>query len=119
MDPLDRPRSLLGGISCSACEERVPSDRIRILAQREDLAFIEVECLVCGSTSLGLVAGDEGERGKQRHSPGAPARSGRATAPTVTTDDVLAMHVLLENWRGDVVGLLDPRQDPGALGSSR
>ena len=55
MDPRDDLDSLAGGVGCAACGEIVPSDRIRILARRDDLVFVEVACPGCRSESLGIV----------------------------------------------------------------
>jgi hypothetical protein len=55
MDPRDDLESLAGGVDCAACGESVPVDRIRVLARREDIAFVEIHCLVCRSESLGIV----------------------------------------------------------------
>ena len=118
MDPLDRPRSLLGGICCSACSEHVPPDQIRILAERQDLAFVEIECPACGSTSLGLLVADADDV------PAIPSAvdlaAGRPSPATaITSDDVLGMHLLLDGWGGDLAGLLDPRPDRGPSGLPR
>jgi len=58
MDPRDDLDSLAGGVGCAACGEIVPGDRIRILARRDDLTFVEVACPACRSESLGIVVTD-------------------------------------------------------------
>jgi hypothetical protein len=58
MDPRDDHDSLAGGVGCAACGEIVPGDRIRILARRDDLTFVEVACPECRSESLGIVVTD-------------------------------------------------------------
>ena len=98
MDPQDRLRSLLDGIACSVCEAAVSGDRIRLLARREDLAFVEIACRSCLSTTLGFVV-DDSEMARD---------SGRATAAPVSADDVLDMHIELEAWQGDLRSLLGP-----------
>src|SRR5436190_1201493 len=55
MDPRDDLDSLAGGVDCAACGETVPTDRIRLLARRDDIAFVEVTCPSCRSDSLGIV----------------------------------------------------------------
>jgi hypothetical protein len=62
MDPRDDLDSLAAGVDCAACGEFVPTGRIRILARRDDIVFVEVVCPACESESLGIViaaAGDE------------------------------------------------------------
>jgi len=105
MDPQDRLRSLLDGIACSACEAAVTGERIRLLARREDLAFVEIACADCGSTTLGFVVDESG----------APNTAERAAGATpVSTDDVLDMHLALEAWHGDLRSLLGSRPAPDA-----
>jgi len=55
MDPRDDLESLAGGVDCAACGELVPTDRIRLLARRDDILFVEVACPGCRSDSLGIV----------------------------------------------------------------
>ena len=58
MDPRDDPESLAGGVDCAACGAFVPTGRIRILARRDDIVFLEVACPACRSDSLGIVISD-------------------------------------------------------------
>ena len=64
MDPRDDLDSLAGGVGCAACGELVPTDRVRILARRDDLVFVEIACPGCRSDSLGPV-GRMTPRGRQ------------------------------------------------------
>ncbi|HET7182568.1 MAG TPA: hypothetical protein VFI15_10085 [Candidatus Limnocylindrales bacterium] len=95
MDPLDHLGTRLDGHRCSVCDAAVPVDRIKLLAWREDLAFLQIDCGDCLSSTLGFAmssqADDEG-----RPAPGAP----------ISSDDVLDMHQLLATWHGDLTGLL-------------
>ena len=59
MDPRDRIRETLAGVGCTACGVPVPAERILVLAEREDLVFVEVRCAMCGSEALGLVGMEE------------------------------------------------------------
>jgi hypothetical protein len=100
MDPLDHLLALPDGHRCSVCEERVPAARVKLLAWRDDLAFLQLDCGGCLSTTLGFVLAGHPE------GPGSiPA------ADPINSDDVLDMHELLATWRGDLAGLLaqDPR----------
>ena len=95
MDPLDHLLALPDGLRCTVCDERVPATRIRALARRDDLTFIEIDCDACASSTLGfLLAGRTDEP--------APAHDG----DPISSDDVLDMHELLASWRGDLVDLL-------------
>ena len=95
MDPLDHLLALPDGLRCSVCDERVPATRVRLLAHRDDLAFLEIDCPSCLSATLGFVLG-----GRLDESAPADVR-----AP-IDADDVLDMHQLLAGWRGDLTSLL-------------
>lgn len=107
MDPLDHLLALPDGLRCTVCDERVPATRVRLLAWRDDLAFLQIDCATCASTTLGFVLDG-------RTDEPAPVREG---AP-ISTDDVLDMHELLAAWRGDLAGLLGT-EDRGRAESSR
>lgn len=107
MDPLDHLRALPDGLRCTVCDERVPTAQVKLLAWRDDLAFLEIDCGSCLSTTLAFVIG------------------GTADAPTappdgdpISADDVLDMHELLATWRGDLTGLLSQHRR-GRAESSR
>ena len=59
MDPRDDLDSLGDGVDCAACGQFVPTDRIRVLARRDDIAFVEIHCPGCRSESLGIVIASE------------------------------------------------------------
>ena len=101
MDPLDLLLALPDGLPCTVCDKRVPATRIRTLARRDDLTFIEIDCAACSSSTLGfLLAGQSDEP-----SPTLEAVPAQAGSP-ITSDDVLDMHELLASWRGDLADLL-------------
>lgn len=94
MDPLDHVRASLDGLACAVCEGSVPAASIQLLALRDALAFVQVDCPACRSSTLAFLL--EGEDS------GAPVR---ADAP-VSSDDVLDMHLFLRDWRGGTSALL-------------
>jgi len=96
MGPQDHLGALLDGMGCTVCEEHVPAERIRLLARRDDLFFLQVDCPACGSTSLGFVAGEPPTSEADRLAGGTP----------ITSDDVLDMHALLASWTGDLGALV-------------
>ena len=97
MDPLDHLLALPDGLRCTVCDERVPATRIRLLAWRDDLAFLQINCGGCASTTLGFVLGGRAEE---------PEPDPEPAADPITSDDVLDMHQLLATWRGDLADLL-------------
>jgi hypothetical protein len=121
MDPRDRLRNVIDGVSCAACGDRVPSAEVRVLAERDDLAYIEFSCRTCDSVGLAIVveAGTDGARVLDE-GPGSTTdggHAGRSVAP-IRPDDVLDMHLLLSSWRGDLHALVGGR-DRGATRESR
>ena len=101
MDPLDHRLALPDGLRCTVCDERVPATQIRLLAWRDDLAFLQIDCRTCASTTLGFVLDGRSEDAE-------PA----GTPDPISSDDVLDMHQFLATWRGDLTDLL--RGDRGA-----
>jgi len=98
MDRPDRPDDRLDGAACAACGHPVPPDAVRVLAERDDLAFAELSCPACGSVSLAIVLA------------AAPA----AARPAIGPDDVLDMHRFLADYTGDVRSLFAPsRREAG------
>ena len=106
MDPLDQVRDGLDGLACAVCEGSVPAGSVQLLALRDALAFVQVDCPVCRSSTLAfLLDGQAAAEGDATaDGPGTPQ-------PALTTDDVLDMHVFLRDWRGDVGVLLG---EPGS-----
>ena len=108
MDPLDHLLALPDGLRCTVCDQRVPATRIRTLARRDDLTFIEIDCEACSSSTLGfLLAGqtDEAPAVEGWRAPTLEPGPAKAGNP-ITSDDVLDMHELLASWRGDLADLL-------------
>jgi hypothetical protein len=112
MDRRDRLRPFPAGAACTACGATVPTSQMRILARRDDVAFVELTCRTCGSESLGLlIAGEDPE--------GAPVIDVVADGPRqgdagsrITDDPISAAHAAaladhLRAWDGDLVGWLD------------
>ena len=107
MDPLDHLLALPDGLRCTVCDERVPATRIRLLAWRDDLAFLQIDCQGCASTTLGFVLGGRSEEAEPEAEP-----------DPISSDDVLDMHEFLATWRGDLAALLTS-SDAGRAESSR
>ncbi|MES2210642.1 MAG: hypothetical protein V4515_10730 [Chloroflexota bacterium] len=107
MDPRDHLRALPDGLACTVCDESVPGDRIRLLARRENLTFIQVACVRCGSTTLEFLADTP------------PAAVAIPDPPAITADDVLDVHEYLASWQGDLGTLFAPGGAPPSMDGGR
>jgi hypothetical protein len=112
MDPRDRPRQLRDGAACTACGATVPTGRIRVLAQRDDVAFVELECPACDSTTLALLLDPVGPDGSAALDVDADLAAGQMTVGRtvgrpITEADVEALRRDLADWDGDLVGWLE------------
>jgi len=122
MDPRDDLESLAGGVDCAACGETVPTDRIRLLARRDDIAFVEVTCPSCRSASLGIVIDETAGSGTGEvigrvfgeFGPADVDRF-RGARPIAATDVEVVRRLLAT---GDLAALVG-RSDPPAPGSAR
>ena len=110
MDPRDGLRPTLDDVACTACGASVPADRIRILARRDDLTFVETRCDACGSPTVAiLVAGAEPD-GRPFLDIATDRPTGRTSShDRITSADVHAMRADLAVWRGDLRRLLGAR----------
>ena len=122
MGPRDLPRPLPDGALCTACGAPVPTGRIRILARRVDLAFVQLDCVACGSAALGLLMDSPAAGGEQiLDVAGDPvpvgSGTGGATLRAISQTDVDAIRDDLAAWDGDLVGWLDALEDSGRSGS--
>ena len=122
MDPRDRPVRFADGATCTACGAPVPTDRIRILARRDDLAFVELACLACGSVAVGLLipsAAPDGDAILDVAADVPPAKGTRRTGTfrPISDADVRAIRDDLAAWQGDLVGWLDTLDDSDRRGS--
>jgi hypothetical protein len=104
MDPRTRPDDL-DGADCAVCRRPVPADRIRLLAERDDLVFAELDCQSCGSVGLSIIV--------LRDGPTHPDDG--SAAPPIDDADVVAVRAFLEDYRGDLHALLgSPQNRSGA-----
>jgi hypothetical protein len=118
MDSPDWLRTQLTSFTCPACGRRYRGSRIRLLAERDGLFFVDLDCSRCGSHTVAIVtveiddseltiadASDIGfpDEGLVAHiGEGIPAG-----ASPVTADDVLEMHEYLAGFEGGIDKLLN------------
>ena len=115
MESRDRQPPFANGVDCAVCGRVVPVGRIRILARRDDLAFVELACEGCQSESLGIIV--EGESGGQAaglpYGEFLPADDARfRDALPIGLEDVVGVRAFLAGG-GDLEALLGRRDPPG------
>ena len=117
MDSPDWLRTQLTTFTCPACGRRYRGSKMRLLAEREGLFFVDLDCSRCGSHTVAIVTVelDEAELSIIDASdielavdlePEHLGEELPVGAAPVTADDVLDMHDLLSRFDGDMYSLL-------------
>ena len=104
-----RLRKRLAGASCASCGAAILGDDIDVLADRGDVAFVQLTCQGCGSRTLSLVIPDPAYpmADTDRRPELDPATEARLTdGPPLDESDVDEMHRFLEGWPGDLRSIL-------------
>ncbi|MEX2547520.1 MAG: hypothetical protein WD830_06975 [Chloroflexota bacterium] len=129
MDGPDWLRTQLTSFICPACGRRYRGSKIRLLAERDGLFFVDLDCARCGSHTVAIVTVEIDETTASiteisdlsLSTDELPEHLGEELpvgAALVTADDVLEMHEFLARFQGDVSHLF--RQDaPGSQGAPR
>lgn len=120
MEGADWLRSQLTSFGCAACGRAFRPSRIRILAQRDGLFFVDLGCETCGAQDVAVVTiqVDDGEtaRADPGDLPNAaddPADAPRRHALPVTDDDLISAHRFLAGFHGDLADLFAPLAQEG------
>jgi hypothetical protein len=104
MQGADWLRNQLTSFSCSSCGRAYRSSHIRVVAQRDELFFVDLACKRCGAESLAIVtvAGDDLDVGDLADAAASLSEAAPdVLAPVVSGDDLLAMHEFLGRFDGD------------------
>ena len=117
MDPRDRLPPFANGVDCGVCGQLVPFERIRVLASRDDLMFVELDCAGCRSESLGIIVQSGGDSGSDaRYGEFLPTDDARfREALPIGVDDIRTVRELLE--RGNLAAFVGPSRDARGGGS--
>ena len=113
MDGSEWLKTQLTSFGCAACGQPYESGRIRLLAEREGLFFVDLGCSHCGTQAVAIVTiTAEDDDGPHIHA-GEHANLATTLPPEtepmqepVSADDVLTVHRLLNGFAGDVDALL-------------
>ncbi len=117
MDSPDWLRTQLTSFTCPACGRRYRGSRIRLLAERDGLYFVDMDCSRCGSHTVAIVTVELDESDVaiidvsdiELAVDMEPEHLGEELplgAAPVTADDVLDMHQFLAEFEGDMRTLL-------------
>ncbi|MFN8520833.1 MAG: hypothetical protein U0667_15875 [Chloroflexota bacterium] len=109
MDGADWLRTQLTSFGCAACGAPYEPGRIRLLAERDGLYFVDLACIECASRAVAIVTVELDDDDEPRADAGELVRlatDARAQVAPVAVDDVLDMHRFLERFSGGTVELL-------------
>jgi hypothetical protein len=98
MDGAEWLRTQLTSFGCAACGQAYDAGRIRVLAERDGLYFVDLACSHCGSQAVAIVTIQlDDEHGPQAEVAELPALEAGPIAAPVSADDVLDVHRLLDD----------------------
>ena len=109
------------GSGCVRCGQPYPPNGIKVLAQRDEIAFVQLICFNCQIQTLALVTGLDAAAAEGDTEPDGSSGEGgtagrslrRGAVGPISEDDVLEMHSFLDGYEGDLRTLLDPPREPG------
>lgn len=110
MDGADWLRTQLTSFGCAACGAPYEPGRIRLLAERDGLYFVDLACTECASRAVAIVTveldDDDEPRADTDDLVALTPTDARPRVAAVGVDDVLDMHRFLERFDGGIVELL-------------
>ena len=101
---------VLLGAGCARCGRPYGPEGIHVLAQREEVAFVQLVCSACRAQTLALVTGVPTASEEGGKAPDGEADAPDALAPgepRITEADVLEMRSFLADYQGDLRTLLE------------
>jgi hypothetical protein len=110
MDGSEWLKTQLTSFGCAACGQPYESGRIRLLAERDGLYFVDLGCSHCGTQAVAIVTIATDDDDEIRIDAGEHASVALTPAPVadpVSADDVLAVHQLLTGFSGGIDELLE------------
>jgi hypothetical protein len=115
MDGADWLRTQLTSFGCAACGAPYEPGRIRLLAERDGLFFVDLACTACASRAVAIVTvevdDEDGPRAEAGDLVALDPGGGRRPTGPISVDDVLDMHGFLDRFEGDAVTLLARLED--------
>jgi hypothetical protein len=114
MDGADWLRTQLTSFGCAACGAPYEPGRIRLLAERDGLFFVDLACTACTSRAVAIVTVDTDEADEPRADAGELVQlvaDAQQAGDPISADDVLDMHRFLAGFEGGTVALLSRLED--------
>jgi transcription elongation factor Elf1 len=108
----------LRSFTCPACGQDYGTSRMRLLAEREGLYFLDLDCADCGSRTVAIVTVElDDAEGSIADMSTIPQRlpqleTAMPGAMPVTADEVLEMHEFLSRFHGNVSHLFRAANSP-------
>jgi hypothetical protein len=102
MDGSDWLRTQLATFECPACGQPYRSSRMRLLAEREGLVFVDLDCASCSSRTVAIVTVEADDSAPSIADASELRRAACDATRAVSVDDVLDMHEFLAGFQGDV-----------------
>lgn len=101
-------RQLMASAKCDVCGRSFEEDDIKILGHDENIWVLEVNCGTCHAQSMLAALKDEEvvEKSVEEISDLLETELEQFGDVVITGDDVLDMHIFLENFEGDIFQLL-------------
>ena len=120
MDGSEWLKTQLTSFGCAACGQPYESGRIRLLAERDGLYFVDLGCSHCGTQAVAIVTIQTDDDDELHIDAGEHSSVTLTSAPVadpVSADDVLAVHQLLDGFAGGIDELLERLGGRGAAGA--
>ncbi len=102
MDGSDWLRTQLATFECPACGLQYRGSQMRLLAERDGLFFVDLDCDSCGSRTVAILTVEVEDSEPTIADASELRRAHDSSASTVSVDDVLDMHQFLAAFKGDV-----------------
>jgi hypothetical protein len=120
MDGSEWLKTQLTSFGCAACGQPYESGRIRLLAERDGLYFVDLGCSHCGTQAVAIVtiqADDDDELHIDAGEHANLTLTATSVVDPVNADDVLVVHQLLEGFSGSIDELLERFDGHGTAGA--
>jgi hypothetical protein len=115
MDGADWLRTQLTSFGCASCGQAYEAGRIRVLAERDGLFFVDLACRHCDTQAIAIITVQVGDDDDPRAEAGdlplirlepADDLDEPDLGPAISADDVLDVHQFLAGFSGDTSDLL-------------